>query len=231
MNTLSKEFGPNGSVGAYQTCFDESWSDDLPLDQVRFVVLDCETTGLDPRRHRIVSIGAVAVVQGQIDLGDGFEALLRVRFNTEATLVHGITRDETRTGMDESDAMAKLLAYLADGVVVGHHIGYDLAMIDAALRRHGDVKLLNKQIDTGNMVLRLQQQGAFAHRSAPKDLSLDGLCAYFGVVPYDRHTAPGDAFLTAQIFMRLLRLAARYGCGTLGKVAGVAPQQQQQAEL
>ena len=205
-------------LNAYQACFAQSWRDDTALEQVRFVVLDCETTGLDARRHRIVSIGAVGVVECQIDLADSFEALLRVRFNTDATLVHGITRDQSRTGLGEADAMASLLDYLRDGVIVGHHIGHDLAMLDAALGRHGDGRIRNRWIDTGELVLLLERDGAFGDRTALSDLSLDGLCERFGVLPYDRHTAPGDAFLTAQVFLRLLRLAMRQGRSTLASL-------------
>jgi len=211
-NTLAQ------SLDAYIACFDASWQRDAPLEQVRFVVLDCETTGLDARRHRIISIGGVSVSQCEIDLGDTFEALLQVRFNTYATLVHGITRDQTRAGMDESEAIARLLTYLRDGVIVGHHIGHDLAMIDAALGRHSDGQLLNRHIDTGELVQRLLLDGALEDRAPPKDLSLDSMCAVFGVLPYGRHTAPGDAFLTAQIFLRLLRIAKRSGRGTLDQL-------------
>ena len=203
---------------AYQACFAQSWQDDTALERVRFVVLDCETTGLDARRHRIVSIGAVGFVDCQIDLADSFEALLRVRFNTDATLVHGITRDESRTGMSEADAVASLLEYLRDGVIVGHHIGHDLAMLDAALGRHTDGRIRNRWIDTGELVLLLERDGAFGDRAALSDLSLDGLCAQFGVLPHDRHTAPGDAFITAQVFLRLLRIAVRHGRGTLASL-------------
>lgn len=205
-------------VTDYEACFTQSWQGDTALERVRFVVLDCETTGLDPRRHRIVSIGAIGVVDCQIDLADSFEALLRVRFNTDATLVHGITRDESRTGMGEADAMASLLDYLRDGVIVGHHIGHDLAMLDAALGRHSSGRIRNRSIDTGQLLLLLEPEGASGDRSALRDLSLDGVCERFGVLPYDRHTAPGDAFLTAQVFLRLLRLAARQGRGTLGSL-------------
>ncbi|MCG6941422.1 MAG: 3'-5' exonuclease [Thiohalocapsa sp.] len=203
------------ALSAYRAAFTGTWPDATAPEQVRFVVLDCETTGLDPRRDRIVSIGAVAVSGGEIDLGDTFEALLRVLHNTAATLVHGITRDETREGVGEDEALAGLLDYLRDGVIVGHHIGHDLAMIDAALARHQAPGLLNRHLDTGLLALLLEADGAFAGQAPLDDLSLDGLCRRFDIAPYDRHTAPGDAFLTAQILLRLLRLAARNGRGTL----------------
>ncbi|MBK5931375.1 PolC-type DNA polymerase III [Halochromatium salexigens] len=203
------------TLAAYRSAFEPTWSDEDRLEQMRFCVLDCETTGLDPKRHRIVSIGAVAVSEGQIDLSDRLEVLLRVRFNTAATLVHGITRSETQHALDESEALSALLRYLGDGVIVGHHISHDLAMIDAALARYGTDRLRNRHLDTGQLTLALIEEGAFGPEPGLEDLSLDGLCRFFGIVPHDRHTAPGDAFLTALILLRLLRVAARSGRATL----------------
>jgi DNA polymerase-3 subunit epsilon len=212
----------NSQLDSYRQCFDHSWTEATDFAQVRFCVLDCETTGLDPKRHRIVSMGAVGMLDGQIDLGDTFEVLLRVRFNTAATLVHGITRSETRDAMDEADALAALLDYLGDGVIVGHHIHHDLTMIDAALSRQTEQRLLNRHLDTGSLMLNLLEAGAFGPNASLEDYSLDGLCRFFGVLPYDRHTAPGDAFLTAGIMLRLLRAAARLGCHCLGDLLHLA---------
>ncbi len=209
-------------LDAYRAAFDETWSEAAPLEQVRFCVLDCETTGLDPERHRIVSIGAVGVIEGEIDLGDTLEVLLRVRFNTAATLVHGITRNETRDALDEPDALAALLDYLGDGVIVGHHIGHDLRMVDAALARHSQDRLHNRHLDTGELMGRLLDEAAFGADAELNDYSLDGLCRFFGILPYDRHTAPGDALLTAGILMRQLRAAKRSGRQCLGDLLRLA---------
>ena len=198
------------SIDTYRQHFPDPW-ESAPLEQVRFTVLDCEATGHDPQKHSIVSIGAIAVTECQIDLGDSFEVLLPVRFNTAATLIHGITRQESHAGLPEAEALARLLAYLRDAVIVGHHIGFDIKLIDAALRRYSDTWLHNRSIDTGELILRLARDGAFDGRDQPRDLSLDGICRYFNVIPHDRHTAPGDAFLTAQVFLRLLRFGQRQG--------------------
>jgi DNA polymerase-3 subunit epsilon len=203
------------ATAAYRRSFENTWTEDATADEVRFVVLDCEMTGLSPRRDRIVSIGAIAVVHAQILIGDSFETLLRVTHNTAATLVHGITRTAARHGMDEREALLALLDYLRDGVIVGHHISHDIAMLDAACRRHFDLELSNLSIDTLDLTLHLERDGAFGDSKPLSAASLDALCERFGVIPYDRHTAPGDAFLTAQIFLRLLRYGNRCGRGTL----------------
>jgi hypothetical protein len=113
-------------LARYRERVSRTWSDDTPIDRVRFVVLDSETTGLNPRTDRLITIGAVAVVGGEILLDDVFDALIAVEHNTEAVTVHGVTRDESRHGLQEADALERFLDYLGDGVIVGHHIGHDL---------------------------------------------------------------------------------------------------------
>ena len=186
------------------------------IDSVRFVVLDSETTGLNPRVDRLITVGAVAVQGGEIMLEDAFDALIRVVANTNAVTVHGVTRDQSRADATRRRRSA-FLDYLGDGVIVGHHIGHDIITFDAALERHWGIKLANRSLDTMDLTLHLERDGAFAGRPPIRQFTLDGLCALFGVIPHDRHTASGDAFITAQVFLRLERLAGRFGRGTLGR--------------
>ena len=67
-----------------------------------------------------------------------------------------------------------------------------------------------------DLTLHLNDDGAFAGRPMAKGFSLDGLCEMFGIAAHDRHTAGGDALLTALVFQRLLRAARRTGRVTLG---------------
>ncbi len=203
-------------IADYRADFTHTWSDDSPAAEVRFVVLDSETTGLDPRRDRLVTIGAVVVRSGEILLEDSFEALLKVAYNTSSVTVHGVTREQAEAGLDEAEAVAAFVRYLRDGVIVGHHIGHDIAVLSAATERHFGFALANRHLDTMELTLHLERDGAFAGMPPIRSFSLDALCALFGVVPHDRHTAPGDAFLTAQVFLKLLRLAERCGRTLLG---------------
>jgi len=74
-----------------------------------------------------------------------------------------------------------------------------------------------------DVTLHLEKDGAFAGRPAIRHFTLDALCTMFGVIPHDRHTATGDAFITAQVFLRLLRLASRHRRETLGRLAEPFP--------
>jgi DNA polymerase-3 subunit epsilon len=206
-------------IARYRGLFQTTWADDTPVDQVRLVVLDSETTGLDPRHDRLITIGSVGVRAGEIQIDDSFDALIRVDENTSAVAVHGVTRDESRSGIEESEALERFLDYLRDGVIVGHHIGHDVATFDAAYERHWAMRLLNRSMDTMDLTLHLEQDGAFAGRPPIRQFTLDALCELFDVIPHDRHTAGGDAFITAQVLLRLLKLAARCGRTTLGSIS------------
>ena len=202
----------------YPRHFEQSFTEDTPSDLVRFVVLDSETTGLDPRKDRLITIGAVGVMAGEILLDDVFDALLQTEYNSAAVTIHGVTRQESLSGMTEPEALERFLAYLKDGVIVGHHIGHDVATLNAGYERHWGFSLQNRSLDTMELTLNLERDGAFQGRDAISNFSLDGLCSMFGVIPHDRHTAAGDAFMTALVFQRLLRLASHQGRSTLGRL-------------
>lgn len=196
-----------------------SWTLETPVEQARFVVVDSETTGLDPRRDRIVSIGAVAVVNHEIRIHDSFEALLKLTHNSSAVTVHGVTREASLAGLEEPEALDRFRAYLGDGVIVGHHIAHDIETFNAGYERHFGLRLDNLSLDTMDLTLHLERGGAFGGRGPIREFTLDALCALFGVTPHDRHTAAGDAFMTALVFQRLLRLAVKQGRTTLGRLA------------
>lgn len=229
-------FGDDDDIQAYRVSFDETWADHDPVNEVRFVALDCETTGLDPVKDAIITIGAVTVQDGAILLEDQYEALLKFAYNTSSVVIHGITAEEAAEhGMDEAEALAGLLKYLKDGVIVGHHIGFDVEILKNACQRRFGLEFKNRWLDTMDLTLHLERDGVFeaneitaplkrnleasADFARSRDFSLDGLCRRFGVEPHDRHTAAGDAFITAQIFIKLLRYAKRAGRTTLSSIS------------
>jgi DNA polymerase-3 subunit epsilon len=141
--------------------------------------------------------------------------MLKLDYNRSSVTVHGITRDEATGGMEERQALALFLNYLKDGVIVGHHIGHDIEALNCACERHFDLRMRNRSLDTMDLALLLKDDGAFSEKPLAEGFSLDALCDSFGITPHDRHTAGGDAFLTAQIFLRLLRYSKPAGRTTL----------------
>ena len=207
------------TIAAYKKAFRQTWSNDTPTANVRFVVLDTETTGLDPRRDKIISIGALAVIDGQMCLDDSFEVLLKVspQQHVGDGARHNPRRSCGRNGRTRGAAAVSGLS--ARWVIVGHHIGHDIEVLNVACEKHFDLTLSNRSLDTMDLTLHLDDDGAFPGRPKDAGFSLDALCELFGVAPHDRHTAGGDTFLTALVFLRLLRAAKAVGRNTLGAIS------------
>jgi len=185
------------------------------LRDLEWIVLDTETSGLRPGKDRILSMGAVRVRDRKIFVADAVD--LRLNYQTgdpgEAIQVHGLLPGENPDRVDERKALEILLPLLDSRPVVGHHIRFDLSIINAALRRTGGGKLRNPFIDTAAMARRVAPGSPDAIRVP---LSLDALCQSYGITPLDRHTAAGDAFLTARVWIRQVRQLEERGVFTWG---------------
>jgi DNA polymerase-3 subunit epsilon len=117
--------------------------------------------------------------------------------------------------VEEPEAICRFLEWLQDGIIVGHHIQHDITLLNLACERHFNMEMKNKALDTMETFLAVHDRGGFTKRPIPRQHSLDALCDWFGIVPHDRHTALGDAFMTAQILLRILKEAGKLGLWNL----------------
>jgi len=164
----------------------------------RLVVLDCETTGLMPDKDKILSIGAVAIHQNIIYVEDHFSIFLEQDVcEPKSVPIHGIIKNTSEVVVTEAQAIQDLLVFLGNSKIVGHHIQFDIQILNQSLKRLNLPKLKNKTLDTNNLYSK------YKGISQPMHKTLDDLCDEFGIVKKDRHTALGDAFLTAQVYQRL----------------------------
>lgn len=184
-------------------------------ENFRFVVVDSESTGLNAEKDRLVSLAGMGVRNGDICLWDQFSVVMPVEYNTSSVTVHGITREAAADGVEEPEAIAGFLDWMADGIIVGHHIQHDLTMFNLACQRHFSCVLRNVAVDTMEAYLAVRAAGGFKDQPEPLGYSLDALLDHFKVVPHDRHTAHGDAFLTAQVLLRILKEAGKLGLWNL----------------
>ena len=167
-----------------------------PLIAVDAVVLDLETTGLDPRDARLLQIGAVRLGGGQT--AAEFATLVNpgVPIPLSASAIHGITGADIIGSPSPPEALAALTTFLQGRPVIGHAVGYDLAVLRAEAERAGIAPLRPRFLDT-----RL-----LAPLVAPDlpEFTIETLSAWLGVEPEARHTAIGDARSTARLFSALL---------------------------
>lgn len=170
--------------------------------EVSYLVFDCETTGLEPKKDVILSIGGVFVQSNRIPTKKSFEFYLKQDyFDENSVKIHGIVQESSEVNyLSEEEAIKQFLSRVRNSILVGHHVSFDLQMINQALNRLQLPSLKNKSIDTNSLYRKKHQ--------LPTDMqySLDELCEKFGLQTKARHSALGDAYLTALVFLKLKSL-------------------------
>lgn len=174
------------------------------IESTRFVVLDTETTGFDYEKDRILSIGAVILHNNQINIPDSFEVYIQQEhYNQVTAQIHGILRDSVLDRPNELEALEQFLTFLGDSIIVAHHTLFDVTMINKALERNGLSSLKNKTLDTAVLYKKTLLVSPIFERK--DNYTLDDLADKFDISKKDRHTAMGDAYITAISFLKILR--------------------------
>lgn len=165
------------------------------LNQQRMVVLDLETSGLDTRRDQVLSIGAVVINQGAIELGEQFECVLQrddVKVNA-SILIHGLRPLDIAEGLEPSEALLSFMEFLGDSPVLAFHAGFDQRMLSRALKQTLGIRLRHNFLDVAEMAPLL------CSANAPRQGSLDAWAQQFGLQVHQRHHASADAMVTAEL--------------------------------
>jgi DNA polymerase III epsilon subunit len=189
---------------------------DRRLAELSFTVFDTETTGLDPSGgDRIIQIGAVRLVNGRLLRGERFEQLVDPqRPIPPATIpIHGITPDMVAGQPPIEQVLPAFHRYASDTVLVAHNAAFDLRFLQLQEQATG-VRFEQPVLDTLLLSAVVHPQQA-SHQ-------LEAIAERFGVAVRGRHTALGDAIVTAEVFLRLLPLLADRGIHTLGQAREAA---------
>jgi len=185
--------------------------DERPLAELAYTVFDTETTGLNPAQgDEIIAVGAVRIVNGRLLKGETFACLVDPRRSlSEASVaVHGITREALAGKPTLEVVLPRFRRFAEETVLVGHNAAFDMRFLQLAEARTG-VRFDQPVLDT--LLL-----SAIVH-PAQDTHTLEEIAARLGVEVVDRHTALGDALVTANVFIKLLPLLAERGIRTLGE--------------
>jgi DNA polymerase-3 subunit epsilon len=188
------------------------------LDQLEFTVFDTETTGLSIKEDYILSFGGVKIRNAAIQIETAIELYpTSAKSGKKTASIHGLVERQNQIQLREF--ASQCMEYFGNSILVAHHIGFDAEMIQKACSPYGLEKLPNPMIDTMTMAIRLEL-GPHADRNQinPENYSLDHLCKRYQIQTDDRHTAAGDAFLTAQLFLKFLKIATAKGIKNYGQL-------------
>lgn len=184
------------------------------VDDGRWLVLDVESSGLDPRRDRLLSIAAVAVCPAgarlQVCLGDSFEVVLRQPADPGAAdkaniLVHGIGVGAQQAGVAPAQALADFARFAGTSPFIGYHSAFDRVLIERAQRVNRQPLGHPAWLDLADLAPVLLPQ--------VRAKALDEWLAHFGIGCLARHQAAADALATAELLQHLWPLALRQAPG------------------
>jgi DNA polymerase-3 subunit epsilon len=181
------------------------------LADLSYTVFDTETTGVEPSAgDKIISIGAVRIVNGRLLKQEVFEQLVDPRRSVprDSIRIHGIRPENLRGQPTLREALPGFHRFCEDTVLVGHNAAFDMRFLELAEPETG-VRFTQPVLDT--LLL-----SAVVHRNL-SDHSLEAIAERLGVAVVGRHTALGDALVTSEVFLKLLQLLAERGIATLGE--------------
>jgi len=190
--------------------------DDRRLVELAYTVFDTETTGLDPSAgDEIIQVAATRIVNGKLLRQESFEQLVDPGRDIPAAgiAIHGITPEMVRGKPPIGQVLPAFHAFAADTVLVAHNAAFDMRFLQL------------KEAATG---LRFEQPvldtlllSAVVH-PAQESHQLEAIAERFGITVIGRHTALGDAIVTAEVFLKLVPLLAEQGIHTLGQAREAA---------
>ena len=191
--------------------------DAQPLRALSYTVFDSETTGLDPNQDEIISLGAVRIVNGRMLRQEVFDRLINPgrSIPAVATNVHGISNAMVAAEPRITAVLPSFGRFAEETVLVAHNAAFDMRMLQQQETATG-VRFINPVLDT--LLL-----SAVVHPNQ-SDHSLEEIAKRLGINVLGRHTALGDAIVTAEVFLRLIPLLEQQGIHTLGDARTAAQQ-------
>lgn len=180
--------------------YPEFWKDYLTKFETKpnkFVVISTETSGLNPDKDVILSLGAFSIIDDSIVIKENFETvLLQYKYLQDNGLSNEFIIESKMMKMPEPDALEALVNFIGNSILVGHHINFDIEMLNAALERLDCGRLKNEALDVDVMYRKLTDIN-------DKQFSLDDLCEIYKIPKSDRNSSSEDAYRIGLLFLKL----------------------------
>ena len=191
------------------------------LDDVSYVFIDTELTGFNERTDSIVSIGAIKMTDGRIELGNTFYSLVKPKskskMNGKSILIHTITPTEVSGEKEITAVLSEFLKFCGQEVLIGHCVSIDLGFINKAMKQTLGFPLANPILDTFTLYSWLWEKWSSEPEFSlhPQRVDLYEIAKAFGIPFTGAHNAVMDAFITAQVFQHFLPWLKRSGIHNL----------------
>lgn len=188
---------------------------DQPLMGSRLIVLDLETTGLNPARDQVIAIGAVSINNNAIPLNDQFDLILRrPQLDIRKTvLIHGIGPEALTDGHETEDALLHLLDWMNGEPILAYHSAFDQKFLEKTLRAELGYGENHIWLDVAELM------PAFFPKANTQGKGLDDWADTFNLQASARHHAAADAMVTAELTLIAINQASQQGIHTLAELS------------
>ncbi len=174
-----------------------------------WVVLDCETTGLNLSKDQIISIGAVKIVGNKLLTSEKLELLIKPdkEVSPESVKIHRLRELDVAQGLNPEVAAAKLMEFIGSRPIVGYYLEFDMAMLYKIIWRMLGQGLPQPKIEVSALYYEYKNAQLPQHqRGQMIDLRFDTLMKDLGLPVRDAHDALNDAVMTGMAFIKLREL-------------------------
>lgn len=167
-----------------------------------YIVLDTETTGLNPKKDEILSIGAVKIKNNKIITSQSFEIFIKPleEISHESIKIHHILEADLLDGVTIDEALEKLLYFIGNRPIVGYYISFDFSILNTYLKEFIGTSLPNEQIELSSMYYKRYKKHS-AHEFV--DLKFDTIMDRLELPQLGKHDALNDAIMSAMMFLKL----------------------------
>ena len=179
----------------YEYLFDEP-------NKNEYVCLDCETTGLSPRKDEILSIGAVIIKENKILMRKTLNIFVKPskKIDAESIKIHQIRPIDLENGVTPKEAILELLDFIGNRPIVGYYIKFDVAMISKYTKKYIGISLPNETIEVSSMYYKTRKRSSDYEFI---DLKFDTIMKELELPTLGKHDALNDAIMTSMMFLKL----------------------------
>jgi len=175
-----------------------------------FVCFDCETTGLNRKKDRIITLSAIKIIENEVQTSQSLNLVIKQNddISAESIEVHQIRNMDVENSeglyFDEFEAMEVFLEFIRGATLVGYYLEFDVAMVNRVIKPYLGIGLPNPQIEVSGMYYEHAMQKYKRSCIEPNiDLSFDAILKSLGIPNLGQHDAFSDALMTSLIFVKL----------------------------
>lgn len=178
-----------------------------PADEV--VVLDCETTGLNPRTDEVIAVAAIVIRSNRLETSKAYRAVIQADKapTSESIKIHHLRAHDVARGRPMHEVLPELLRFIRGRPIVGYYVDFDVRMLDKYILRYIEAKLPNPRIEVSEIYYALKYGGA--PPGTVLDLRFQSILADLGIPSHGQHDAFNDALMTGMMYVQLRDMRQR----------------------